>query len=101
MEDQFQDQVAKDIANQNAGEITIGLTENEYAVIIEVNGTDAAFTADEAREFAQGLKSTADQRWNEDADHAVEYIRHLADVVDGEKAAEEVEKEWKNKDLNP
>ena len=100
-ESEFQTAVSDAIIDQRADSLTVGITDNERAVIVEVNGKDAAFTADEARELAQALKTTSDQRWTESADAAVEYIRDLADVVDGDKVVAEVEDAWQDRELNP
>lgn len=100
-ESEFQSAVTDAIIGQEADSLKVGVTDNERAVIIEVNGQDAAYTADEARELAQALKCTSDQRWDESADAAVEYIRDLADVVDGYKVAEDVADAWQDRQLNP
>lgn len=100
-ENEFQTDVSTEIINQKADSMTIGVTENENAVIVKVNGKDAAFTAEEARELAEAIQCTSDQRWAEDADAAVEYIRDLADLVDGDGSAEEIEQRWEQKELNP
>jgi len=100
-ETEFQEVISNAIIDQEADELTVGITDNERAVIVQVGERDAAYTADEARELAQALKTTSDQRWDESADAAVEYIRDLADVVDGDKVAEEVAEAWQEKELNP
>ncbi|MYL17241.1 hypothetical protein GLW30_13495 [Halorubrum terrestre] len=40
------------------------------------------------------LKSISGQRWDVDNHNIVEYLRDLADVVDNEKSADEVEEKW-------
>ena len=100
-ETEFQNRIADEIIQQNAEELTVGLTDNGRAVIVQVKDMDAAYTADEARELAKALKCTSDQRWSESAEGAVAYIRDLADVVDGDKDLDEIEAEWKSKPLNP
>lgn len=76
------------------------ITDNELSVIIDIGDKDAAYTAEEAREFAQSLQSTSDQRWNSNNDDIVEYICDLADVVDGLKTCEEVKEKWENRDTD-
>jgi hypothetical protein len=93
--------VSDAIIDQRADSLTVGITDNERAVIVEVNGKNAAFTADEARELAKAIDTTSHQRWTERADAAVKYIRDLAAVVDGDKVADEVEDAWQDKNLNP
>jgi len=100
-ENEFQTDVSTEIINQKADSLTVGVTENENAVIVKVNEKDAAFTAEEARELAKAIQCTSDQRWDESADAAVEYIHDLADLVDGEGSAEEIEQRWEQKELNP
>lgn len=100
-ENGFQTDVSREIIDQKADSMTVGVTENENAVIVEANEKNAAFTADEARELAESIQCTSDQRWAESADEAVEYLHDLADLVDGEVSAEEIEEMWEQKELNP
>ena len=100
-ESEFQTKVSSEIIDQKADSLTVGVTDNGNAVVVQVNGKDAAYTADEARELAQALKTTSEQRWTESADDAVEYILDLADLVDSDKGVEEVEGAWQDKNLNP
>jgi hypothetical protein len=100
-ETEFQTDVSTEIINQKAGSMTVGVTENENAVVVKVKGMDAAYTADEARELANAIQCTSDQRWDESADAAVEYLYDLADLVDGDGSAEEIEQRWERKELNP
>jgi len=100
-ENEFQTDVSREIIDQKADSMTVGVTENENAVIVEANEKNAAFTADEARELAEAIQCTSDQRWDESADAAVEYIHNLADLVDGEVSAEKIEEMWEQKELKP
>jgi len=100
-ENEYQTSVSREIIDQKADSLTVGVTENENAVIVKVNGKSAAFTAEEARELAQAIQCTSDQRWTESADAAVEYIHNLADLVDGNRSVGEIEEVWEQKELNP
>lgn len=93
-ESEFQEKVSRALIEKKTGGVDLSLTDNGLAVVVEVEGGNAAYTADEARELARDLKSTADQRWDDDADDIVSYLRDLADVVDGEMTDEEVAEKW-------
>lgn len=75
-------------------------TDNEPAVIVDIAGIDAAYTANKARELANSLKSISDQRWDVDNDMIVEYLHELADVVDNEKSVDEVEEKWEGREVD-
>jgi hypothetical protein len=100
-ESDFQSAVSNAILNRQTEGLTAGLTDNEMAVIIEAGGHNAAFTADEARDLANGIESESTQKWDENTEAIVAYLRDLADIVDGDKAVEEVKHLWKDRDLNP
>lgn len=100
-ESDIQSDVSRSIIDGEVGEIKLAITDNERCVIVKTdNGNDAAYTAEEARDLAQALKCVSDQRWDGDNDTVVEYIRDLADVVDGEKGLEEAREKWQQRDLD-
>lgn len=80
--------------------LKLSSTDNEPAVIVDIAGIDAAYTANEARELANSLKSISDQRWDVDNDIIVEYLHELADVVDNEKSVDEVEEKWEGGEVD-
>lgn len=87
--------VKDEVICENPADVTAGVTDNEMAVIIQAGEYDAAYTADEAREFANGIQCCHDQRgWGDDVEDVVEYIHDLADLVDDLKTAEEVSEKW-------
>jgi hypothetical protein len=98
-ESDLQTAVSEAIIDGEVGAVNLGISDSENIVIVDI-GQDAAYTADEARELAQSLKCVSDQRWEGDNDDVVEYIRDLADVVDGYKVAEEVEGKWADRELD-
>jgi hypothetical protein len=100
-ESDIQSAVSEAIIDGEVDRVDLGISDSENIVIVGIGGRDAAYTADEARELAQSLKCVSDQRWEGDNDDVVEYIRDLADVVDTDKAAEEVKEKWAGKELDP
>lgn len=99
-ESDLQDKVSSSIIDGDVSSLNLSITDNEFAVIVDTGETDAAYTADEARELATSLKSISDQRWDVDNDDIVEYLRGLADVVDNEKSVNEVEEKWENREVD-
>jgi len=100
-ESDLQEQVSGAIIDGSVEKISVGVNDSELIVIVDIGGEDAAYTADEARELAQSLKCVSDQRWKSDNDGIVEYIRDLADVVDGFMTADEVVEKWEDRKLDP
>lgn len=96
-ESEFQERVSDAVINRKTDKITLGITDNGFAVIIRVDEGNAAYTADEARELAQAIEDVADERWGQNADDIVEYIRDLADIADRHTSAEDVEEKWDEK----
>ena len=100
-ESDIQSDVSEKIIDGEVGKISLAITDNERCVIVETdNDNDAAYTAEEARELAQALKCVSDQRWDGNNDDVIEYIRDLADVVDGDVEAEEIAEKWQQRDLD-
>jgi hypothetical protein len=99
-ESDLQDAVSSKIIDGEVPSLNLSITDNELAVIVDIGEMDAAYTADEARELSDHLKSISDQRWDVDNDEIVEYLRDLADVVDNEKSAEEVEEKWEGREVD-
>jgi VIT1/CCC1 family predicted Fe2+/Mn2+ transporter len=86
--------VSGSIVQQQVEDMSAAVSDNEMTVLVRAGGVEAAYTAEEVRELANTIKQTADQRWSHSADDMVEYLRELADVVDGKKSASEVRDEW-------
>ena len=99
-ESDLQDEVSSSIIDGEVSSLNLSITDNEFAVIVDIGESDAAYTADEARELARSLKSISDQRWDVKNDDIVEYLRDLADVVDNEKSVNEVEEEWEGREVD-
>ena len=99
-ESDLQDGVSSSIIDGEVSSLNLSITDNEFAVIVDIGETDAAYTADEARELARSLKSISDQRWDVENDDIVEYLRDLADVVDNEKSVDEVEEKWESREVD-
>lgn len=94
-----QEIVTDRIIAEDPEKIVTGLTDNEMAVIVAAGEYDAAYTANEARQLANGILSAFHQRgWGENREPIAEYIHDLADVVDGDKVAEDVKEKWENND---
>jgi hypothetical protein len=94
-ETEFQRAVQDALRDQRTGEVTVGVTDNERAVIMEIGDIDAAFTANEARSVADEIHSRAiGTNWEQVPTGFRDYVHDLADVVDSEKSVEEVEAEW-------
>jgi hypothetical protein len=100
-ESDIQSAVSEAIIDGEVGAVNIAISDSENIIIVDIGEQNAAYTAEEARELAQSLKCVSDQRWEGDNDGVVEYIRDLADVVDTDKAAEEVEEKWAERELDP
>lgn len=97
-ESYFQSEVSNEIINQETDNLVAGLTENELAVVVRIEGTEAAYTADEARHLADGIdQASRQQNWEVDTESIVAFLRDLADVVDNDKEVDEVKKKWENK----
>lgn len=99
-ESELQKAVSIPIIDGDVAQVTLSITDNERAVIVDIGEIDAAYTADEARELAKSLKCVSDQRWDGNNDDVVEYIRDLADVVDSDKGVARVSEKWENRDLD-
>jgi hypothetical protein len=99
-ESDIQSNVSESIIDGEVEEVDIAITDSELCVVVNIGDEDAAYTADEARELAQSLKCVSDQRWDGDNDDVVEYIRDLADVVDGDKGGGEVRKKWQDREID-
>jgi hypothetical protein len=102
-ESDLQSEVSNAIIDGEVASITLGVTDNERCVVVDIGAeNNAYYTAEEARELAQSLKCVSDQRWEGDNDDVVEYIRDLADVVDdpSSEAAERVAEKWQDRDLD-
>jgi hypothetical protein len=97
-ETDIQSNVSEQIIDGEVGSLKLAITDNERAVIVNIGDADAAYTADEARDLAQALKCVSDQRWEDDNDKIIEYLRDLADVVDNKKTVKEIEQ--KNTNIN-
>jgi hypothetical protein len=96
----LQSEVIQSVVNRETEEIEVGISDSENIVLVNVDGGDAAFTADEARDFAKGLKSLNDQKWEDvDVSDMVEYIRDLADVVDNDRSIEQFKEKWRGRDI--
>lgn len=92
---EFQREVQEALREQRTNEVTVGVTDNERAVVMEIGDIDAAFTADEARSVADELRNRAiGTNWESIPNDFRDYVHDIADVVDGEKSVEEVETEW-------
>lgn len=92
-ETMFQSAVAEQIsrAEERLDQVSVSLTDNQRAVIIAVNGRDAAWTADEARALADDLESHTDAEWSVIPRELIDRIRRHADIVDGLDAGESAE----------
>lgn len=95
---EFQRAVQEALRDQRTGEVTVGVTDNERAVIMEIGEIDAAFTANEARNVADEIRSRAiGTNWEYVPRDFRDYVHEIADVVDGEKTVEEVEMAWEDR----
>ena len=99
-ESDIQSEVSSAVITGEVDSLTVKVTDNERVVIIDIGNRDAAYTADEARKFAQNLKCVSDQRWGSDNDRLIEYIRDLADLVDGYKSEKEIEEKWSDREVD-
>jgi len=98
-ESNSQKEVSSAIIQQEADSMTVGITDNHNAVLVKVNGEEAAYTANEARELAHSIRTTSDQRWPERAVDAIQYLEDIADVVDGEQSEEAITEKWHTEEL--
>jgi len=97
-ETEFQRAVQDALRDQQTGEVTVGVTDNERAVVMKINEIDAAFTADEARNVADEIRNRAiGTNWPSIPTDFRDYVHDVADVVDGKKSVEEIESDWGNK----
>lgn len=93
-ESESQRVVSGSIVQQQVDTMSASVSDNELTVLVRAGGVEAAYTAEETRELAESIKLTAEQRWSHSADEMVEYLKRLADVVDGNVSAEEVREKW-------
>jgi hypothetical protein len=72
-------------------QVTIGITPNENAIIVrcEEEEIDAAYTAEEARTFADALEEETED-WEIPPYPMAAYLRQMAKVIDNEKRPEDV-----------
>lgn len=91
-ETKFQSTVTNSILNRKTDTVNLAITDNEKAIIITVDKTDAAYTADEARELADEMEVTLG-----DSERVVEYIRDMADILDNEATAIDIQQKWEEK----
>jgi PHD/YefM family antitoxin component YafN of YafNO toxin-antitoxin module len=89
--------VSGSIVQQQVEKMAASVSDNEMTILVTAGGVEAAYTAQEARELADTIELTAEQRWSHPADDIVEYLKELADVVDGKKEAEAVMEKWGEK----
>jgi hypothetical protein len=97
-ESDIQSAVSEQVIDGEVDSLNVCLTDNDNAIIINIGYDDAAYTADEAREFAESLETVSDEQWNRDNDDIVEYIRDLADIVDNERKVIDVARKWAKRD---
>jgi hypothetical protein len=96
-ESDAQERVADVVITENPADVTAAISDNELAVILQAGEFDAAYTAEEAREFTRSMLSIYHQRgWGEDMIPAADYIQDLADVVDDLTTVEVVEEKWEH-----
>jgi len=96
---EFQRRVTDAIMERETSEVTIRLSDSENLVIVELEESDAAFTATEARQFVAAIEQTAMRNgWEETVEDLFEYTRDLASVVENKTTAEAVAEKW-NKDI--
>lgn len=94
---EFQRAIQDALRDQRTGEVTVRVTDNELAVIMEIGEIDAAFTAEEARNVADEIRNRAiGTNWESIPNDFRDHVHDVADVVDGEKSVEEVEALWEN-----
>jgi len=83
------------IFNQSVDEITVSISDSELNVVIEADGHDAAYTADEARDLATNILSVHHQQgWGQNIELTADYICDFADVADNNLSSEEVKQKW-------
>jgi len=99
-ESDFQSAVSNAIMDGEVNRLSLGITDNERCVVVNIGDRDAAYTADEARHLADSIDQLAGREWDSDPSDVIEYIRDLADVVDGDKVAEEIEEKWADRELD-
>lgn len=97
----FQQQVLAKVLQDDPPSISASITDTQNAVLITAEGDDAAFTAAEARDAAARMRAGHKQMSYGGVMMVVaaEYIEDLADVVDGEKTAADVEAIWEDEDF--
>jgi hypothetical protein len=91
-ETELQKEVSTAILTGKVGSLTVGITDNERLVEVDIGEKTAVYTAYEARQLAEEMRKHTKQDEAENR-AVVEYLGTLADVVDGKKTADEVRDE--------
>lgn len=90
-----QKEVAEQTFNNPTEQIHVTITDNEHGVIITADEVDAVYTADEARQFAETLVEHSHEEWGTDENDVIaEYIKDMANIVDGLKDKSHVMEKW-------
>lgn len=97
-ENDFQLAMNEQLRNGHVDHVQVRFTENQRAVVLQLGDRDAAYTADELREVADGILSYAYQEgWDETPDDLAECLEACADVVDGVRDPDAVREEWSHR----
>lgn len=99
-ESDIQSAVSNAIMDGEVDRLSLGVTDNENCIVVNIANRDAAYTADEARHLADSIDQLAGRDWESDPSDVVDYIRDLADVVDNDKAVKEIEEKWADRQLD-
>jgi hypothetical protein len=88
-ESELQKEVSTAILTGKVGSLTLGVTDSENLVEVDIGEKSAVYTADEARQLAEKIRADG-ERNNVDNSGVVEYLEKMADVADDKRTAEEV-----------
>lgn len=92
---QSQKELTEVVFEGDTNQIDAGVSDSGNNVILEAGGTDARFTAVEARIFANELYNVSHIEWDTTENDVIwRYILDLADVVEGKITTSEFKNKW-------
>lgn len=96
-ESDLQERVTDAILEREDDNLILGITDNGRCVVADLGDMEALYTAEEARELAGSIwqYGMGHGEWDNDEPYGlIVYLHELADVVNGNKTAEELSEQW-------
>lgn len=90
---EFQEKVSDILIRQEYSKIDISVTDNRRAVIIELPGSDAAYTANETRRLANSIDQFSHTK-DQTPQNLIVYLHQMAALVEGNIQIDNIKSEW-------